>query len=106
MFLIIDILIAGGTLWLLMIVFNESGRFDMVKAEAGICLGAVILAGFLLGLLLPDGLRLLKPLGQAIVLYFTLGAVGGFSQKASLKIVIWFFAILFVVGLFFALISQ
>ena len=99
---IINILIAAGVLWGLLIIFNEGGNFKYVQQQAFIIIGFVSIVGLSLAVILPEPFDLMVPVAQAATLFLCVEKISQLSRPAAVRITAWYFAVIFMIGLGFA----
>ncbi len=103
--LIIPLLIQGGVIWALLIVFSEGSSYKYVQQEAMMILGVVLVTGIVVLMILPPQLGLLAVAAQAAALFLCVEKIGDRSRQTALRITIWYFVITFTIALGFEMLT-
>ena len=100
--IVINLFITSGVLGILLVVFNESGRFKYIQQEALIIVSLVSFSGLLVFLLVPSPFDWLAIIVQPLVLFYCVERISQMSRRTSLRVSIWYFGIMALIGLGFA----
>jgi hypothetical protein len=107
---LIGIFLSGAILWFLITLFTDSLDSEESFTETSIVVIGMIGAGIITHLILvmvgvPFG-GIIKTGVQALVVYFLVLKICGTDRKTSVKVVVWFFGISFVMNLVISLLIS